>query len=443
MSISIARRDFLVGVAAAGTVLATSGRLAAAPWKTKLHKARIGNPSEAVLDEWKEAGFEGYEQTNHGASPADAEAIRKTSEKHGMRIHSVMFGWANFNSPDAARSRRTSPRDESPARGPGLRRRHRALVPCRMGGMADPDALGLRDPFDEPTGHVSQVVGRRQRRYAAVHRGPQPGHRHLAGAVAKLIPVAEKTGVIIALENVWNNLWVKPDVPATSWPRSGTAGSRRTSTSATTCRYAPPQEWIRTLGKLIVKAATSRISSSTAARPRRRRGVHPPRRQHQLAGGPQGARRGRLQRLDDDRGRRPAARRVPPAAGLDHRRQIGVPAIWLWCGRPACSLLRQRLACPAESGPLPAAYNSGISPPTECRRDACTTRYKTGGASCARVSIWNCALAAGYARISVPEVFELGDDDKARVKVDPVPAGAEASCREAAEQCPSSAIQVE
>ena len=42
-----------------------------------------------------------------------------------------------------------------------------------------------------------------------------------------------------------------------------------------------------------------------------------------------------------------------------------------------------------------------------------------------------------------PEVFEMGDDDLAKVKVDPVPAEAEQSCREAAEQCPVEAISVE
>jgi ferredoxin len=41
-----------------------------------------------------------------------------------------------------------------------------------------------------------------------------------------------------------------------------------------------------------------------------------------------------------------------------------------------------------------------------------------------------------------PEVFEM-PDDKAQVKVDPVPPEAEAACRDAADQCPSSAIKIE
>lgn len=41
-----------------------------------------------------------------------------------------------------------------------------------------------------------------------------------------------------------------------------------------------------------------------------------------------------------------------------------------------------------------------------------------------------------------PEVFEMGDDT-ATVKVDVVPATAEASCREAMEGCPVEAISIE
>lgn len=41
-----------------------------------------------------------------------------------------------------------------------------------------------------------------------------------------------------------------------------------------------------------------------------------------------------------------------------------------------------------------------------------------------------------------PEVFEM-EGDVATVKVDTVPAGAEESCREAADGCPVDAIRVE
>jgi ferredoxin len=42
-----------------------------------------------------------------------------------------------------------------------------------------------------------------------------------------------------------------------------------------------------------------------------------------------------------------------------------------------------------------------------------------------------------------PEVFELDDDDQATVKVDPIPPEHEEACRDAADQCPTEAIEIE
>lgn len=50
-----------------------------------------------------------------------------------------------------------------------------------------------------------------------------------------------------------------------------------------------------------------------------------------------------------------------------------------------------------------------------------------------------CGVCAGIC----PDVFEMGKDELAKVKVDPVPADAEDDCREAAESCPVEAITVE
>jgi ferredoxin len=42
-----------------------------------------------------------------------------------------------------------------------------------------------------------------------------------------------------------------------------------------------------------------------------------------------------------------------------------------------------------------------------------------------------------------PEVFEMGNDDQAQTKVNPVPPEVEESCRNAADQCPVEAIKFE
>ena len=48
----------------------------------------------------------------------------------------------------------------------------------------------------------------------------------------------------------------------------------------------------------------------------------------------------------------------------------------------------------------------------------------------------------GICAETCPEVFEL-DDDMAKVIANPVPAEAEESCREAADDCPVEAISIE
>ena len=42
-----------------------------------------------------------------------------------------------------------------------------------------------------------------------------------------------------------------------------------------------------------------------------------------------------------------------------------------------------------------------------------------------------------------PEVFEMDDDDKAQVKMNPIPPEAEGSCRKAVDQCPVTAIKID
>jgi hexulose-6-phosphate isomerase len=252
MTASIARRDFLAGMTAAGAVLAGAGRLAAAPWKTRLHKALIGNPGEATMDEWKAAGYEGFESTNHGASPAQAEATRKLAEKHGLRIHSVMFGWANFNKPESVE--RDLAAVETALRAARAYGAETVLtVPCRIGGMPMPDPWAFDIHFDEKTGHVSQVAAgdnSRFQKYIEAHNQACDTSR---AAIRRLIPAAEKTGVIIALENVWNNLWVLPEFARNFIASFQSPWVQAYFDIGNHVRYAPPQQWIHTLGSLMKK----------------------------------------------------------------------------------------------------------------------------------------------------------------------------------------------
>ena len=108
------------------------------------------------MEAWKAAGFEGYESTDRGASPEKAEAARKLAEKHGMRIHSVMYGWANFNQPEKVEADLASV--ETALRAAKAYGADTVLlVPCRIDGkMPKPWEFDIR--FEETTGHLKQVV---------------------------------------------------------------------------------------------------------------------------------------------------------------------------------------------------------------------------------------------------------------------------------------------
>lgn len=55
----------------------------------------------------------------------------------------------------------------------------------------------------------------------------------------------------------------------------------------------------------------------------------------------------------------------------------------------------------------------------------------------------NACIGCGLCESTCPEVFKMNDDNIAEVIVDQVPAEAEASCREAEENCPTDAISLE
>lgn len=52
-------------------------------------------------------------------------------------------------------------------------------------------------------------------------------------------------------------------------------------------------------------------------------------------------------------------------------------------------------------------------------------------------------ISCGLCPEICPEVFEMGDDDIAKVIADPVPADKEDEARDAADQCPVEAIAIE
>lgn len=251
------RRQFIAQTATAAAVTALSGlpmRARAAEFRGRLRKAMIVKEvTENALAPLQAAGFEGVE-TNHVCSEPEAAAGRRVAENLGMKVHSVLRGWMEFNS------------DESPKVEDSLEKVRRALraakaygadailvVPCRVGGMPMPEPWEFSIAFDETTGHVTRVAAGDNSKFDAYIKAQNRATDTSRAAVERLIPLAEELKVVIALENVWNNLWVQPALYqhfiasfASPWVKSYFDIGNHV-------KYSPPQDWIRDLGPLIAK----------------------------------------------------------------------------------------------------------------------------------------------------------------------------------------------
>lgn len=258
MKRNFSRREFL------GTSAALAARLslgAAVPraqgadpkFKTKLHKALIVNkPTEDELKRLKDAGFDGVEAGV--LSVPEAEACRKAADKCGMRIHSVLRGWAEFNSSDQTKVDKTFAVSEDALRAAQAFGADAVLlVPCRINGIKMPAPREFAIEFDPQTNHLTRVVAGDNAPYADYLKAHNHAIDTSREAVKRLIPVAEKCGVVIALENVWNNLWVQPKVFQNFVASFKSPWVKAYFDIGNHVKYVAPEEWILTLGPLIAK----------------------------------------------------------------------------------------------------------------------------------------------------------------------------------------------
>lgn len=253
----VTRREFLTATLGAGALAAigASGRALAeaAPFKTKLHKALIrGLPDEKTLTDLKAAGFDGMECTAWNPPADKAEEARKIADRVGCRIHSVLRGWTQFSDPKVFNEHvatvETTLRTAQILGADAI-----LLVPCRVGGMKMPKPREFEIEFDEKTGHLKRVAAGDNAPYADYIKAHDEAVDASRAAYEKLIPVAEKTGVVIAHENVWNNLWSRPNLLANFVGSFQSRWLRVYFDIGNHVKYAPSEQWILTLGKLIAK----------------------------------------------------------------------------------------------------------------------------------------------------------------------------------------------
>jgi L-ribulose-5-phosphate 3-epimerase len=228
--ITIERRGFLKYAATATVATGLLGRpiTARAGQKgTKMRKAlqfgmlpkNLSNADKFKLA--KECGFEGIE-----GSPMEdltaAEEMGKMARDAGVPIHSIVYGgWgAPLSDPDPQVQQK------------GINGMQMALKSAKAFGC---DAVLLVPAI------VTETVG-----YGQAYERSQKNIR-------KLLPVAEELGVVIAVENVWNKFLLSPLEFARYVDEFDSPWLKAYFDVGNVILFGYSQDWIRTLGKRIVK----------------------------------------------------------------------------------------------------------------------------------------------------------------------------------------------
>ncbi|MHB8521485.1 MAG: sugar phosphate isomerase/epimerase family protein [Limisphaerales bacterium] len=255
MTRPLSRRQFFsTATAAAGIALMPGLPASAASFRGRIRKAMIvGQVTEVALQPLKEAGFDGVE-TTHICPEEEAAQGRAVAQKLGMRVHSVLRGWMEFNSDDAKKVEDSLDKTRRALRAAKAYGADAILlVPCRVGGLPMPEPWEFEIAFDETSGHVTRVAAGDNTRFDAYIQAQNRATDTSRAAVEKLIPLAEELNVVIALENVWNNLWVKPDLFRHLVASFGNRWVKAYFDIGNHVKYAPPQDWVKALGPLLAK----------------------------------------------------------------------------------------------------------------------------------------------------------------------------------------------
>jgi len=126
------------------------------------------------------------------------------------------------------------------------------LVPCRVDGrMPKPSQFNI--DFDPATLRVKTVAEGDNAPFADYIAAHNRATKLSRAAVEELIPVAIENGITIALENVWNNLWVLPDFAAAFVKSFKHERVQAYLDLGNNVRYAPTEQWLRAMGPLLVK----------------------------------------------------------------------------------------------------------------------------------------------------------------------------------------------
>lgn len=223
-------------------------------FKTQLFKSHVKpRATDELCQKLMQAGITGLELTDKGVSIDEARAGRALAEKHGMTVHSFMGGWASLGESDPVK------RQQAVEDVKGWIRTAAAyggstmlLVPHRIGGTM-PQPAEFNIDFDPATLMIKSVVDGDNTPYKKYIEEHNSVTANSIEAINQLIPVAAKEGVIIGLENVWNNLWVKPEFAAAYLNAYNSVWVRQYFDLGNHTRYDKPEDWLDVFGRSIAK----------------------------------------------------------------------------------------------------------------------------------------------------------------------------------------------
>src|ERR1700676_2471593 len=212
------------------TFLAASGLAlrARAAERLPIHKAVLFSmlPAElSILDRFQLARDTGFEQTECGTTDDERQAaeILAASKKTGIRIHSVM-NRDHWKYPLSSRDPDVVAKSME-----GLK------TSFRNASLWGADTVLVVPAVVNPETSYQQAWERSQ------------------AQIRKMLPLAEEVKVILAVEEVWNKFLLSPLEMARYVDEFQSPWVRSYFDVGNVVLYGYPQDWIRTLGKRIVK----------------------------------------------------------------------------------------------------------------------------------------------------------------------------------------------
>lgn len=217
------RRD-LLAVSALAAVPSLSFGATRLPIKKGVLLSML-SPKSTFKDRFQLAKDTGFDAIEAGTAKTVEEAaeIRKASEQTGVRIHSVM-NMSHWQYP--------------------LSSADRSVVDKSVQGMTT--SMEQASMWGAETVLLVPAVVNAQTSYADAWQRSQT-------EIRKMIPMAEKLKVIIAVEEVWNKFLLSPLEFARYIDDFQSPWVRAYFDVGNVVLYGYPQDWIRTLGKRIVR----------------------------------------------------------------------------------------------------------------------------------------------------------------------------------------------